>query len=384
MRRALFLSYLLVFLVSARALAQSTLTFATVFPFDSAQLKPPYAEIVLKRHRAPLTLSLSALLTPQGWRETKFSSEYKAPELETTVKADFTPHQLRSAETKWKLIPNSWLAVEGDLQMSVGHFKSSAVKLKFGPSDLNLTSSAKFAPTGLMDERVALNVSRSLELGNLEGSTLFDRHGFREQTLTVSGSLSEWATLSLTATLKRQGLASQAIELGLSWELWSVSASVTVTSRGLESESLSLDGMLAGLLLQVSLESSNLAWRSLQIMALGSLDALLVNALIMLSSDSLQMITLDLSWSLWGWQTQLKLDLMGSDLSDLDLQSEITMGGRLWGLAIESALSLRFYELVSASVRLQRTLSRWTGRLELEFSADGFSNGSFTLERRLF
>ncbi|MCS6903641.1 MAG: hypothetical protein NZO41_05140 [Candidatus Bipolaricaulota bacterium] len=371
-------------LVSARALAQSTLTLATVFPFDSAQLKPPYAEIVLKHHRAPLTLSLSALLAPQGWRETKFSSEYKAPELEAIAKAEFTPHQLRSAETKWKLIPSDWLTIEGDLQMSVGHFKSSSVKLKLGPSDLNLTSSAKFAPTGLMDERVALNVSRSFDVGDLTASTLLDRQGFREQTLTVSGSLSEWATLSMTATLKRQGLTSQAIELGLSWELWSVSAGVTVTSRGLESESLSLDGMFDGLLLQVSLESSQLAWTSLQMMAVGSLGSLSLNLMAMLSPDGLQMVTLDLSRSLWGWQTQVKLDLMGSDLSDLDLQTEITTNGQLWGLSIESALSLRFYELVSASVRIQRALSRWTGRLVLEFSSEGFSNGSFTLERRLF
>lgn len=381
MRSALFFSCLLVLWVSARAPAQSTLTLATVFPFDAEQLQPPHAEIVLKHARTPFNLLISALVTPQGWKETKFSSEYKAPWLEASAQTEFTPQELKSAQSKGKLTLKDWLVAEGDLQMGAGHFRSSTLKLRLGPSALNLNGSVKLLPNALVDERLALNVSRSLELGDLHASTLFDRRGFREQTLTVSSSLGELWSLSMTATLRSQGLVSQVLELGLSWELWNASLSVTVTSHGLSSESFSLDGMLNGLLVQISLEFAGWTWTGLQAMVMGTLDALSVNALAMLSPDSVQMVTLELSRSLWGWQTHVKLDLMGSDLSDLDVSTDVTLSGKLWDFSIESALSLRFYEVLSASVRITRVLARWTGSVSLEFSAEGLSNGRLTLER---
>ncbi len=383
MRSALFFSCLLVLLVSTRAPAQSTLTLATVFPFDAQKLKPPYLEILLKHQQSPLSLIVSTLLTSQGWTEIKLTSEYKSSLLETSIKAELTPRELRGVESKWKLTLKDRLVGEGDLQMSAGRFKSSSVKLRLGPSALNISSSAKFVPAGLTDEKMVLNVSRSFAQGDLSGSTSFDRKGFSEQTLTISNYyLTDDWSLTMASVLTLQGLKSQAFELSTSWDLWSLSAGFTVTSRGPTNGSIALDGAFSELLVQISLEFSGLEWTGLQAMAFGSLRSLSLNLIAMLSSESLQMVTLDLSGPLWGWQAHVVLDLLWTDLSEIDFKADVGFNGELLGFSLENRLSLKFYELLSASVRIQRALSRWTGSFYVEFSSVGLENGSFTLERR--
>ncbi len=373
----------MVLLISAPKLAQaqSTLTLSTIFPFDIQRLKPPRLEATWKYHQSPFSLTVSSLLTHQGWSETKLSFECKTATLEANTKAQFAFQDFQKAETQLKLNLKDRLAFEGNAQIGSQGLQSGLLKLRLGPNALHISSSAKLVPTGLADERIALNFSRALAQGDLSGSTAFDRKGFREQTLTASSSLTDEWNLSMTSTLTLQGLQSQAFELSTRGERWTLSGSFTVASQGLTSGSISLDGALAELLVQISLDFSGLAWTGLQAMTSGSLGPLSLNLIAMLSPEGPQMVDLDLGGALWGWQAQVGLEILWAELSDIDLRIEVSMSGRVWGFGVESKFEAKPGDFFNVFFKVQRTVLHWDWTLNLEFSREGFDSGSFTLAR---
>lgn len=373
---------LLILLAPALAVAQTTVTLSGALPFDLQGLQAPRFTADWKYQQGPLSLKAGALLTPQGWPETKLSFAYKISTLEASAQAEFTPQELKKAESKFKFALKDVISLESEVNFESYGFKGSSVKLKLGPSALNLSTNAKLTPQGLSEEKVDLNFSLSLGEGDLGGTTSFTKEGFKQQTLSVSSPLEDPWSLTMASTLTLQGLKSQSFEINTRLGDANLSVGFTVESVGITSESLALDVLLGGLFVQLSADFSGLGWTGLQAMAVGSVGSLAVNALAMLSPDSLQLVKIGLGGRLLGFHTEVDLDLSWLELTEIDLRVNLSLSGSWLGFRLASELFIDLGGLLSTKMSVSRPLCDWSFTLELNLSTgSGFASGAVRLER---
>jgi hypothetical protein len=347
MRRACLIAVLLVGIVSFLSLAQTTLTFTSALPFDLSGFGDLSFEGSWQWQRAPWTVGASATLTPKSFESAKLSLSYQTSQIQASANATLSLEGLKSAETQLKAELSGLISFENTLSFSRRGFKNGKVAVKLGPSALNISGSAQLTPEGIAAPSGAVNFSLSQELGDLSGTTSFSAHGFREQTLSAVGYLSEAWTLTMTSRLTPRGFESESLDLAVAlWDgLASLSLSATVEGRGITSEGISLDLMLNGLFVQASVDFSGLELSNFQLMANGSVGDLSLDALVMGSLDGIQFATL-------------------------------TASGKLFGFSVSASLDMSAFGLDNFSLSVSRLLGRWTFSAEGAFGADGFQGGT--------
>jgi hypothetical protein len=347
MRRACLIAVLLVGIVSFLSLAQTTLTFTSALPFDLSGFGDLSFEGSWQWQRAPWTVGASATLTPKSFESAKLSLSYQISQIQASANATLSLEGLKSAETQLKAELSGLISFENTLSFSRRGFKNGKVAVKLGSSALNISGSAQLTPEGIVAPSGAVNFSLSQESGDLSGTTSFSAHGFREQTLSAVGYLSEAWTLTMTSRLTPRGFESESLDLAVAlWDgLASLSLSATVEGRGITSEGISLDLMLDGLFVQASVDFSGLELSNFQLMANGSVGDLSLDALVMGSLDGIQFATL-------------------------------TASGKLFGFSVSASLDMSAFGLDNFSLSVSRSLGRWTFSAEGAFGADGFQGGT--------
>lgn len=335
--------------------AQTTLTFTSSLPFDLSGFGTVSFEGGCQWQRAPWTVGASAILTTKSFENAKLSVSYQVSQIQGSATATLTPQGLTSAETQLKAEFSGFVSLENTLNFGRRGFKNGKVAVKLGPSNLNVTGSAQLTPEGIAAPTGTLNFSLSQELGDLSGTTNFSAHGFKQQSLSAVGYLSDDWTLTMTSLITSGGFQSETFDLATTlWDgLLSLSFSVTIEGRGITSEGVSLDLMLDGLFVQASLDFSGLELSGFQLMANGFLGDFSLDAFIMGGFDGIQFAT-------------------------------FTTSGELVGFSISTSLDMSVFGLDNLSLSLSRALGRWTFSAEGSFGADGFQGGalkaSYTLK----
>jgi len=347
MRRACLIAVLLISIGSFSSLAQTTLTFTSALPFDLSGFSDLSLEGSWQWQRTPWTVGASATLTPKGFESAKLSLSYQISQIQASASAQLTPQGLKSAETQLKAELPGLVSFENTMSFGRRGFKNGKVTVKLGPSALNISGSAQLTPEGIAAPSGAVNFSLSQESGDLSGTTSFSAHGFREQTLSAVGYLSEAWTLTMNSRLTLRGFESESFDLEVTlWDgLASLSLSATVEGRGITSESISLELMLEGLFVQASVDFSGLELNSFQLMANGFLGDFSLDTLVMGSLDGIQFATL-------------------------------TTSGELLGFSVSASLDMSSFGLDSLSLSASRSLGRWTFSAEGAFGLDGFQGGA--------
>jgi hypothetical protein len=347
MRRACLIAILLVGIVSFLSLAQTTLTFTSTLPFDLSGFGEVSFEGSWQWQRAPWTVGASATLTPRSFESAKLSLSYQISQIQASASAQLTPQGLKSAETQLKAEFPGLISFENTLSFSRLGFKNGKVTVKLGPSALNISGSAQLTPEGLAAPTGAVNFSLSQESGDLSGTTSFSAQGFKEQTLSAVGYLSEAWTLTMTSRLTLKGFESESFDLAV--DLWdglaSLSFSATVEGRGITSEGISLELMLDRLFVQASADFSGMELSHFQLMANGFVGDFSLDTLVMGSLDGIQFATL-------------------------------TASGQLFGFSVSASLDMSSFGLDSLSLSASRSLGRWTFSAEGAFGSDGFQGGA--------
>lgn len=344
-------------LVSASVLggaAQTTLTLTGALPFDLSGVGKPSLEGSWQWQRAQWTVSASATLTPTSVEGAKLSLSYQISRLQASATATLSPQGLTSAEAKLKAELPSLIAAENTLSFGRRGFKGGKIAIKLGPSALNVTGSAQLTPEGITAPTGTLNFSLSRARGELSGTTTFSAQGFKHQSLSIVGHLSDDWTLTMTSLITPAGFHSETFELAttLCDGLLSLSFNATVEGRGITSESLSLDLRLEGLFVQASIEFSGLELSSLQLMANGFLGDFSVDALLRGSFEGIQFATL-------------------------------TASGELFGFSVSASVDISIFGLDNLSLSLSRALGRWTFSAEGSFGSDGFHGGTLKVSYSL-
>lgn len=335
-------------LVSASGLggaAQTTLTLTGALPFDLSGVGEPSLEGSWQWQRAPWTVSASATLTPKSVESAKLSVSYQISQIQASATATLSPQGLTSAEAKLKAELPGLIAAENTLSFGQRGFKGGKIAIKLGPSALNITGSAQLTPEGITAPTGTLNFSLSQARGELSGTTTFSAQGFKQQSLSAVGYLSDTWTLTMTALLTPVGFHSETFELATTLGDGLLSLSVTVEGRGITSESLSLDLRLDGLFVQAAIEFSGLELSSLQLMANGFLGDFSIDMLVMGSLEGIQFATL-------------------------------TASGELFGISVSASVDISIFGLDNLSLSLSRALGRWTFSAEGTFGSDGFQGGT--------
>lgn len=336
-------------------IAQTTLTLTGTLPFDLSGFGTVSFEGSWQWQRAPWTVSASATLSPEGLESAKLSVSYTISQIQASANATLTPNGLTSAETQLKAEFPNLISLENTLSFGRHGFKNGKVTMKLGPSYLNVTGSAQLTPEGVATPTGTLNFSLSQELGDLSGATTFSVHGFKQQSLSAVGYLSDDWTLTMTSLITSKGFQSESFDLATTlWDgLVSLSFSATIESVGITSEGISLDLMLDGLFVQASLDFSGLELSSFQLMANGFLGDLSLDTLVVGSFEGIQFATLTASGDLLGFSVSVSVDMSAFGLDNL-------------------------------SISVSRSLERWTLSAEGSFGADGFQGGalkaSYTLK----
>ncbi len=335
--------------------AQTTLTFTGSLPFDLSGFGTMSFEGRWQWQRAPWTVGASATLTPQGLESTKLNVSYQVSQIQASANATLSSQGLTSAETQLKAEFSELISLENTLNFGRRGFRNGKITVKLGPSTLNVTGSAQLIPQGIAAPTGTLNFSLSQELGELSGTTTFSAHGFKQQSLSAVGYLSDDWTLTMTSLITTAGFQSESFDLATTlWDgLLSLSFSVTVESLGITSEGISLDVMLDGLLVQASLDFSGLQLSGFQLMANGFLGDLSLDTFVMGDLDGIQFAT-------------------------------VTTSGELYGFSVSASLDMSIFGLDNLSLSISRTLGRWTLSAEGNLGADGFQGGalkaSYTLK----
>lgn len=327
--------------------AQTTLTFTSSLPFDLGGFGDLSFEGSWSWQRAPWTVGASATLTTKSFENAKLSVSYQVSQIHASATATLTPHGLTSAEIQLKAEFTGLASLENTLNFGRRGFKNGKVTVKLGPSNLNVTGSAQLTPEGIAAPTGTLNFSLAQELGDLSGTTNFSAHGFKQQSLSAVGYLSDDWTLTMTSLITPRGFQSETFDLATTlWDgLLSLSFSVTIESRGITSEGVSLDLMLDGLFVQGSLDFSGLELSGFQIMANGFLGDFSLDTFIIGSFEGIQFATL-------------------------------TTSGELFGFSVSASLDMSVFGLDNLSLGLSRSLGRWALSAEGNFGADGFQGGS--------
>lgn len=335
--------------------AQTTLTFTSSLPFDLSGFGTASFEGSWQWQRAPWTVGASAILTPQSFESTKLSVSYQVSQIQASATATLTPNGLTSAETQLKAEFTGLASLENTLNFGRRGFKNGKVTVKLGPSTLNVTGSAQLTPEGIAAPTGNVNFSLSQEVGDLSGTTSFSARGFKQQSLSAVGYLSDDWTLTMTSLITSVGFQSETFDLATTlWDgLMSLSLSATIESRGITSEGISLDLMLDGLFVQASLDFSGLELSGFQLMANGFLGDFSLDAFVMGGFDGIQFATFATS-------------------------------GELFGFSMSASLDLSVFGLDNLSLSLSRALGRWTLSAEGSLGPDGFQGGtlkaSYTLK----
>ncbi len=335
--------------------AQTTLTLTSSLPFDLSGFGSVKFEGSGQWQRAPWTVGASATLSPEGLESAKLSLSYKISQIQASATATLTPQGLTSAETQLKAELSGFISAESTLSFGHRGFKNGKITAKLGPSTLNVTGSAQLTPEGIAAPTGTLNFSLSQQLGELSGTTTFSVHGFKQQSLSAVGYISDDWTLTMTSLLTKSGFQSETFDLATTlWDgIASLSFSATVESLGITSEGISLDLMLDGLFVQASLDFSGLKLSGFQLMANGFLGDFSIDTFVMGSLEGIQFAT-------------------------------FTTSGELFGFSMSASLDMSVFGLDNLSLSLSRTLGRWTLSADGSFGADGFQGGalkaSYTLK----
>lgn len=328
--------------------AQTTVTLTGTLPFDLSGFGTISIDGDWQWQSYPWTVGASAIFTPdKGLESAKLSFSYQISQIQASATATLTPQGLTSAETQLKAELAGIIALENTLSFGRRGFKAGKVTVKLGPSNLNITGIAQLTPQGIAAPTGTLNFSLSQELGDLSGTTTFSAHGFKQQSLSTVGYLSDDWTLTMTSLISPAGFHSQSFDVATAlWDgLLSLSVSATVEGLGITSEGLSLDLMLDGLFVQASLDFSGLELSSFQLMANGFLGDLSLDTFVMGSFDGIQFAT-------------------------------FTASGELFGFSVSASLDMSVFGLDNLSVSVSRSLGRWTLSAEGSFGADGFQGGA--------
>ncbi len=347
MRRAYLIAVLLVEILSFLSLAQTTLTVTGTLPFDLDGVGAVSLEGSWQWQRAPWTAGTNLTVTARGFESAKVNLSYQVSTLQASGSAQLTPEGLSMAETQFKTELFGIFSLENTLSFGRRGFKTGKIAAKLGSSALNVTGSAQLTPEGVAAPRGALNFSLSQEYGDLSGTTNFTLHGFKEQTLSAIGYLSDAWTLTMNSRLTPKGFESETFELAVTmWDgLASLSLSMTVESQGITSEGLSLDLTLDRVFVQASLDFSGLELSGFQLMANGFIESFAIDAFLMGSMDGVQFATLSTS-------------------------------GELLGFNISASLDISIFGLDNLSLSVSRSLGRWTFSAESAFGSEGFRGGA--------
>jgi hypothetical protein len=327
--------------------AQTTLTVTGTLPFDLSGFGAVSVEGSWQWQRTPWTVGASALLTPEGLESAKLSLSYQVSQIQASATATLTPQGLTSAETQLKAELTGLLSAESTLSFGRRGFKSGKITVKLGPGHLNVTGSAQLTPAGIAAPTGTLNFSLSQERGDLSGTTTFALHGFKQQSLSAVGYLSDDWTLTMTSLITTAGFQSESFNLATTlWDgLLSLSFSATVEGQGITSEGVSLDLMLDGLFVQASIDFSGLELSGFQLMANGFLGDLSIDTFLTGDFDGIQFAT-------------------------------FTASGELLGFSVSASLDMSAFGLDNLSLGLSRALGRWTFSAEGAFGIDGFRGGT--------
>lgn len=338
------------FLVSG----QTTLTFTSSLPFDLSGFGTVGVEGSWQWQRAPWTLGASATLSPQGFESAKLSLSYQVSQIQASATATLTPQGLTSAETQLKAELSGLIAAESTLNFGRRGFKNGKATIKLGPSHLNIMGSAQFTLAGITAPTGNINFSLSQERGDLNGTTTFSAHGFKQQSLSAVGYLSDNWSLTMTSLITTSGFQSESFDLAMTlWDgLMSLSLSATVEGRGITSENVSLDLMLDGLFVQASIDFSGLELTGFQIMANGFVESFSLDAFLMGSLEGIQFATL-------------------------------TTSGELFSFGVSASLDMSVFGLDNLLLSVSRALGRWTLSAEGSFGLDGFQGGALKVSYTL-
>ncbi len=331
--------------------AQTTINLSGTLPFDMNGLGAVGVEGSWQWQRDSWTIKAStALTTSEGWNDAQLSLSYTVASIQASANAALAPQGLKSAETQLKAELTELLSLENTLSFGRRGFKNGTVTLKLGPSALNVTGSARLTPEGIAVPTGALNFSLSEEHGDFSGTTTFSAHGFKQQSLSAVGYLSDNWTLTMTSLITKEGFQSESFDLAMTlWDgLMSLSLSVTIEGRGITSESLSLDLMLDGLFVQAFLDFSGLEPSGFQIMANGSIGDFSLDALLMGSFEGLQF-------------------------------AQAMASGNLFGFSVSASLDMSAFGLDNLSLSVSRAFGPWTLTGESNFGLEGFQEGSLRL-----
>ncbi len=335
-------------------LAQTTLSFTSSLPFDLSGFGTMSLEGSWQWQHIPWTVGASATLSPQSFESAKLSLSYHISQIQASANAAFTLQGLTSAETQLKAEFPGLISLENTLHFGRRGFKNGKFTVKLGPSNLNVTGGAQLTPQGIATPTGALNFSISQEFGDLSGTTTFSTHGFKQQSLSAVGYLSDTWTLTMTSLITQRGFQSESFDLATTlWDgLMSLSLSATIEGQGITSESLSLDLMLDGLFVQASIDFSGLELSGFQLMANGFLGDLSLDAFVMGGLDGIQFTTL-------------------------------TASGELFGFSVSASLDMSIFGLDNFSLSISRSLGRWTFSAEGSFGSDGFQGGALKISYSL-
>ncbi|MCX8102979.1 MAG: hypothetical protein N3E42_00840 [Candidatus Bipolaricaulota bacterium] len=345
----------LVLLSVSWASAQTTLTFTGTLPFDLNGFGDVSVEGGWQWQRAPWTVGASATLTAKSFESAKLSLSYQISRIQASATATLTPQGLTSAETQLKAEFPGLISLENTLNFWRRGFKNGKVTVKLGPSQLNVTGGAQLTPEGIVAPTGNINFSLARELGELSGTTTFTAHGFKQQSLSAVGYLSDDWTLTMTSLITTAGFQSESFDLATT--LWdervSLSLSVTIESHGITGEGISLDLMLDGLFVQASIDFSGLELSGFQIMANGFVGDFSIDAFVMGSLDGIQFAT-------------------------------CTASGELFGFSVSASVDMSVFGLDHLSMSVSRALGRWRFSAEGTVGSDGFQGGalkaSYTLK----
>lgn len=345
----------LVMLNASSVLAQTTITLSGTLPFDLSGFGKVALEGNWQWQHLPWTVGASAALTPQGWDDARLSLSYQISNVQASGSATLTPQGLKSAEMHLKTELAGLISVENTLNFGRRGFRNGKITLKLGPNALNVAGNAQFSSAGIIAPTGTLNFSLPQEHGDFSGTTTFTAHGFKQQSLSAVGYLSDDWTLTMTSLLTIGGLQSQSFDLATTlWDgLVSLSFGATLEGQGITSETISLDLMLEGLFMQASLAFAGLELSGFQIMANGFIGDFSLDTLIMGSLEGLQLAQLMTSGDLFGFGVSLSLDISTWGLDNLSASisravGPWTLSGEgIWGLdgfqsgALKASYSLK-------------------------------------------
>ncbi len=325
---------------------QTTLTLTGSLPFDLSGFGDLSFEGSWQWQCAPWAVGASATLTTKDFESAKLSVSYQISNIRASANTILTPQGLKSAETQLKA-ELEFISLENTMNFWRHGFKNGKVAVKLGPSQLNVTGSAQLTPQGIATPTGTLNFSLSQKLGDLSGTTTFSAHGFKQQSLSAVGYLSDDWTLTMTSLITTAGFQSESFDLAATFldGLMSLSFSATIESQGITSEGISLDLMLDGLFVQASFDFSGLELSSFQLMANGFLGGFSIDTFVMGSFDGIQFATFSTS-------------------------------GELVGFSVSASLDMSVFGLDNLSLSVSRAVGRWTLSAEGSFGLDGFQGGT--------